>query len=616
MVLKPRVLLVFLCACGDPGVFLDADQDGYAWPADCEDGDDAIYPGAPEQLNNQDDDCNDKVDDGLDDDGDDYFTDAVSGGTDCDDDDAYVNPSRTEDTCFNGLDDDCDAATSWAWPTVIVQETLFGTLVLPTLCLQPILELGETNDRLGTDLMLLDGFGLVAGAPGRSAASGGVQLVKLDRDEEYDDEHYVDFIISEDLRSLTSSGDHTRAGGSVSAGDLDADAAVDLLVGAPGSGGAGGDAWLVDGYAHYFDGEPSAGDAYDLDSALSVDLSLEANDATFGGTVALVPSLDGDATSDLLVRAAGLVEGSQDVVWLIFGDPDIFGKSTLPVETGGAFEPVVVSSGETDDDLGAVIAGFPDLISGSASGTSGANGVLFGAPAATTCQPEDGDGVARGAAWLLADVDRDNTTSGYVDLSEDATLCVLGEDGDLLGSALAGGTDIDGDGYGDLLVGAPSASLGMPWRTGAALLYLGPFGDSAAGPQILTEDDATARFGGSKDEQGVGASVAFGGDIDGDGTEDLLIGSDTQDLLGYDTPEAGERPGRAWLVWGSATLAGTVNLDVSTAPATRLEGDTSGAWRVSGGVDLDGDGLDEVLIGLPDAGTGQGAAVMLWGQSY
>jgi len=616
MVLRFTVLLVSLAACGDPHTFLDADKDGHAWPEDCDDDDDAIYPDAPEQLNGKDDDCDGLDDDGLDDDGDGYFTDAVSGGTDCDDDNADVNPGEPLDICDNGLDDDCDGATDWAWPAVVLQEYLLENLPLPALCVAPVLETGEDNDRLGTDLALLDGFGLVAGAPGRASAAGGVQIVQVRREDSEGDDGEPVYTVLKQGQALTSADVDTRAGGSVSVGDLDADGASDLLVGAPGSGGGGGDAWLVDGYARYFAGGASSNTAHDLDAAENLDLFLEEDDATFGGTVALVPSLDGDATSDLLVRAARLVEGSQDAVWLVFGDPDLFGKSTLPVELGGAFEPVKLTSDEPDDDLGAAIAGFPDLISGAGSGTSGANGALLGAPSATGCQPEDGDGVARGVAWLIAAVDRDSTASGVVELAEDATLCVQGEEGDRLGGALAGGTDLDGDGYGDLLVGAPTASLGMAWRTGAALLYLGPFGDSAAGPQVLTEDDATARFGGSADEQGVGASVAFGGDVDGDGAADLLIGSDAQDLLGYDDAGSGARPGRAWLVWGSDALGGTVNLDVATAPLVRLEGDTPGAWRVSGGADLDGDGLDEVLLGLPDAGSGQGAVALLWGQSY
>ncbi|MFZ5479850.1 MAG: MopE-related protein, partial [Myxococcota bacterium] len=85
----------------------DEDGDGVEdCDGDCDDGDATIYPGAPEELDGDDDDCNGTVDDGtvlVDDDGD-GFTE-VDG--DCDDADAAVNPDATE-TWYDGVDDDCD----------------------------------------------------------------------------------------------------------------------------------------------------------------------------------------------------------------------------------------------------------------------------------------------------------------------------------------------------------------------------------------------------------------------------------------------------------------------------------------------------------------------------
>ena len=108
----------------------DLDGDTYTTcEGDCDDNNAAVYPGATEVCNNIDDDCNTLVDDGLtfvtyyaDVDGDTYGDASssvstcngapvgyVSGNTDCDDNNAAVNPAATE-VC-NSIDDDCDGLT-------------------------------------------------------------------------------------------------------------------------------------------------------------------------------------------------------------------------------------------------------------------------------------------------------------------------------------------------------------------------------------------------------------------------------------------------------------------------------------------------------------------------
>ena len=80
----------------------DEDEDGYPCDVDCDDSDFAVYPGAPEECDGFDVDCDPAVPDEADVDGDGYF----ACGDDCDDAKAYVHPGADE-TC-DGEDENCD----------------------------------------------------------------------------------------------------------------------------------------------------------------------------------------------------------------------------------------------------------------------------------------------------------------------------------------------------------------------------------------------------------------------------------------------------------------------------------------------------------------------------
>ncbi|MCB9686167.1 MAG: FG-GAP repeat protein [Alphaproteobacteria bacterium] len=105
--------------------------------------------------------------------------------------------------------------------------------------------------------------------------------------------------------------------------------------------------------------------------------------------------------------------------------------------------------------------------------------------------------------------------------------------GDELGSGLSISGDADGDGYDDLLVGAWASSNGQA-REGDAALYLGSaFGPSAVAVWSFETDQASANVGG----------VSLGGDVNGDGLDDLLIGAPN-----YSNGETHE--GRVWSFHG------------------------------------------------------------------
>ena len=90
-------------------VTTDADGDGFPVATDCDDHDPAVHPGAAEVCDGKDNNCDGKIDEGFDADGDGVPTCEIAGKpADCDDKDPAVHPGATE-VC-NGKDDNCNGA--------------------------------------------------------------------------------------------------------------------------------------------------------------------------------------------------------------------------------------------------------------------------------------------------------------------------------------------------------------------------------------------------------------------------------------------------------------------------------------------------------------------------
>ncbi len=147
-----------------------------------------------------------------------------------------------------------------------------------------------------------------------------------------------------------------------------------------------------------------------------------------------------------------------------------------------------------------------------------------------------------------------------------------GSTGDNLGYSVRGLDDLDGDGVDDYALGAAFADTGAGVDSGAVHLKSGA---SGATLYFLTGDSVADRFG---------TSIARLGDITGDGIGDLAIGAPYDDSHGIDS-------GSVWVRSG-ATGAPIGQLTGSMA------GDLFGA-SVSGVDDFDGNGVPDLLVGAP-----------------
>lgn len=147
------------------------------------------------------------------------------------------------------------------------------------------------------------------------------------------------------------------------------------------------------------------------------------------------------------------------------------------------------------------------------------------------------------------------------------------------GKGLAGVGDVDGDGFGDLLIGAPGATVGGVLEAGSAFVYSG-----ATGAFIRRHD-------GSQEDGWFGYAVASAGDQDGDGVDDHLVG--------WHKHESGSFP------WSAAYLG--VAVIYSGADGTPLlqlnapEERTSFGFEVVALGDADGDLVGDYAVGAPTA---------------
>ena len=102
--------------------------------------------------------------------------------------------------------------------------------------------------------------------------------------------------------------------------------------------------------------------------------------------------------------------------------------------------------------------------------------------------------------------------------------------GDMFGSAVAAIGDLDGDGVGDLAVGAPSR-FGEPSPGRVHVLFMNANGTVKAQPADRQRHRRRARR--SRNGDYFGHSVASLGDLDGDGVTDLAVGASKDDTGGY-----------------------------------------------------------------------------------
>jgi Ca2+-binding RTX toxin-like protein len=337
----------------------------------------------------------------------------------------------------------------------------------------------------------------------------------------------------------------------------------------------------------------------DLPTQANVHIRGVASADSVGGAVAGAGDVNGDGIADVVVGRRPIGgRGSWGTAYVVFG------RATL----GAVALDGLQAGGFVIDGAGWSVAGAGDV------NGDGRADVIVGNPAAD----------ARG---------RTDSGSAYVVFGRAAThgvdLAALGEggfriDGDAAGAgagwSVAGAGDVNSDGLGDVVVGAPNPHNDPNLTMRSAHVVFGKASSASVDLGALAAggfrmDGATFAGGGSPVAgDGAGTSVAGAGDVNADGRADVVVGAPFADHV------AGRpRSGAAYVVFGRATSE-RITLGDLGAGGFRIDGalaDGAAGFSVAGAGDVDRDGRADVVVagsGLVD-GSPTSVAHVVYGKA-
>lgn len=377
--------------------------------------------------------------------------------------------------------------------------------------------------------------------------------------------------------------------------DLNGDGLADFVFGAPGDDDKAPQA----GRIFVSLGAPIAGNSGILGAGSAGTITIDGVHAgdLAGTSVGSITDLNGDGRAEILVGAPGMDKGAAldaGAAFVLWGLAATGGIDLAdPFAGAGSGKGYAIKGEAAGDAAGGVVLSVGDM------NGDGLADVLVGAAG------NDAGGTDAGAAYVVwgkandAVVQLTNVAAGAGGFK-----IVGGGGGDAVGSVLAALSDQNGDGRSEILIGVRDDSTG---GANAGAVYVV---DGKATGGVVNLANVANGIGGyiitGAAQDDAGAAVANAGDVNGDGRDDILIGAPRSD--------------RAYVVYGQS---GHANVDLANVRngvgGFQIVGEAAGdldGLSVTGGVDLNRDGIEDFVIGAAgneEGGANSGAVYVVWG---
>ena len=334
----------------------------------------------------------------------------------------------------------------------------------------------------------------------------------------------------------------------------------------------------------------------------------------------VIGDVNGDGIPDILISSAGFANpgGGRGSVFVVFGTtsgfPDPLPLNSLNGSNGFRLDmqnwyaiagPVAIGDVNGDGINDIVMSAADGITNGSLciSADCGAVGVVFGKECGGTWSTACSASYTLNAAFF-------NGTNGF-ELDGDSSMNNFPNS-----QTLAVG-DINGDGYADIALGAYYSNPGSTTEGGSVLVVFGKASGWPTSPTYITslaDGNNGFRLDGSATNQGIGYYSLAIGDINGDGYGDLLVttrpnGGSVYVLFGK--PAGGAKLGTSWGYSEQTLTAGSFPLDATNGFALTFSSGYQFPLAVG---DVNGDGINDIVIGNTTYGHSWGNVYALFGQ--